>query len=69
MLLMDAPLDGVSATCYFDDVLIETVARSDCGDDAHPYPVGDFNEDCVVDFNDYALLVANWLICTDVNCP
>jgi hypothetical protein len=25
MLLMDAPLDGVSATCYFDDVSIEKI--------------------------------------------
>ena len=35
-----------------------------CGDLDHPYPVGDVNEDCRVDFADLAEMAANWLECT-----
>jgi hypothetical protein len=33
-----------------------------CGDDEHPYPVGDLTEDCVVNFEDFAMLADNWLV-------
>lgn len=32
-----------------------------CGDAAHPYPVGDMNQDCVVDFLDIAIVLNHWL--------
>lgn len=32
-----------------------------CGDDDHPYPIGDVNQDCRVDFYDLALVAAHWL--------
>lgn len=38
-----------------------------CGDPTHPYPVGDVNRDCRVDFRDVALLTENWLVCS-YNC-
>ena len=36
-------------------------AISVCGDINHPYPMGDLNQDCHVDFFDLALLCAHWL--------
>ena len=32
-----------------------------CGDADHPYPVGDLNHDCRVDFLDLAILAEHWL--------
>lgn len=32
-----------------------------CGDPTHPYPVGDINHDCRVDFVDFAILAQDWL--------
>jgi hypothetical protein len=32
-----------------------------CGDANHQYPVGDFDHDCVVGFNDFAAFAAGWL--------
>ena len=34
---------------------------SACGDYKHPYPIGDLNQDCSVDFLDFALISSNWL--------
>jgi len=39
-----------------------------CGDYKHPYPVGDVNKDCRVDFLDFAMLTVHWLDCT-WDCP
>lgn len=36
-------------------------APSCCGDEDHPYPEGDLNHDCRVDFKDLALLTSHWL--------
>ena len=36
-----------------------------CGDSSHQYPTGDFNEDCWVNFEDFAMLAANWLESSD----
>jgi predicted outer membrane repeat protein len=35
-----------------------------CGDSGHPYPVGDFNHDCFVDFRDFAQFADEWLVST-----
>lgn len=40
-----------------------------CGDGAHPYPVGDLNQDCTVDFKDFVKLAAKWLDCNDPAAP
>ena len=50
---------------YFDNIIIDDAPReappSPCGDYAHPYPTGDLTGDCEVNFEDLAMLVANWL--------
>ena len=43
---------------------IDAVAAVDpgqCGDENHPYPTGDLNEDCIVNIEDFAILANNWL--------
>ena len=44
-------------------------AGPECGDAEHPYPPGDFNQDCWVDVADFAILTATWLECTDLESP
>jgi len=39
-----------------------------CGDEDHPFPHGDLNEDCHVNLEDIDLLAANWMQCTDLEC-
>jgi hypothetical protein len=39
-----------------------------CGDPWHPYPVGDFNRDCKVNFADFATFSMHWLECTAPEC-
>lgn len=36
-----------------------------CGDGWHPYPTGDFNLDCLVDFADFAALTEYWMLDTN----
>jgi hypothetical protein len=36
-----------------------------CGDYKHPHPAGDLNEDCRVDFVDFAILAQDWLTGSD----
>jgi len=38
-----------------------------CGDYRHPYPVGDLNEDCRVNFHDFAIVAADWVDISDVS--
>jgi len=39
-----------------------------CGDECHPYPAFDFDEDCEVSFGDFALFAIHWLECTKPEC-
>jgi hypothetical protein len=39
-----------------------------CGDSGHPYPKGDLNQDCLVDFADFAEFADNWLVCNAPKC-
>jgi len=39
-----------------------------CGDECHPYPSGDVNKDCKVDFLDIAMVASSWLECTRPEC-
>ncbi|NIP25235.1 MAG: hypothetical protein GWN67_10970 [Phycisphaerae bacterium] len=34
----------------------------ECGDSNHPYPIGDMNHDCVLNFKDIATIANNWLV-------
>jgi len=45
-----------------------TVFTETCGDPWHPYPVGDFNHDCEVNFLDFATFSSHWLECTAPQC-
>jgi len=40
-----------------------------CGDALHPYPIGDLNFDCSVNFKDVAIIGLHWLECTRPICP
>jgi hypothetical protein len=40
-----------------------------CGDSAHPIPIGDLNQDCIVNFFDLAIFAQHWLECTRDVCP
>jgi hypothetical protein len=51
---------GSSATTEIDAI----ADVSCCGDYKHPYPVGDLNKDCRVDFSDIAVIALHWLECT-----
>ena len=62
------PSNGNSVS-YWDDISIEKVIADVCGDVLHPYPVGDLTQDCLVNILDFAELAANWMVCTDLNCP
>jgi hypothetical protein len=40
-----------------------------CGDNLHPIPIGDLNQDCIVNFFDLAIFATHWLECTRDVCP
>jgi len=40
-----------------------------CGDESHPILLTDFNGDCQVNFEDFAILVLHWTECTNPNPP
>jgi len=54
-----------------DGIVGETIigyALPQCGDPNHPYPIGDLNKDCRVNFLDFAMLTLHWLECTAPEC-
>ncbi len=44
------------------------VATKECGDECHPYPVGDVSKNCEVNLHDIALVAIDWLVCTKPEC-
>ncbi|MFH1614997.1 MAG: hypothetical protein ABIG61_07925 [Planctomycetota bacterium] len=58
-------------TIYTDNDWLDTPQTytivAGCGDQNHPYPQGDINKDCSVDFYDVAILSQDWVECTDPN--
>jgi len=50
-----------TVTAYF-------MATRECGDECHPYPSMDHNQDCIVDFKDFAIFCQSWLECTKPEC-
>jgi hypothetical protein len=59
----DDPGGGSGVTTEIDAI----ADVSCCGDYKHPYPVGDLNKDCRVDFFDFAILAQDWLTGSDWN--
>jgi hypothetical protein len=60
-----------STTVYMDEnksITAVFVDARQCGDECHPYPQGDVNKDCKVNFLDVAIVANTWLECTDPNC-
>jgi len=39
-----------------------------CGDYDYPYPEGDMNRDCIVNFKDFQVIAEHWLVCTKSDC-
>jgi hypothetical protein len=39
-----------------------------CGDYGYPYPVGDENHDCIVNFQDLGIIAEQWMVCTKPDC-
>lgn len=61
--IMYVRIEDDPATSYYTD--IDAIADvSACGDYKHPFPAGDLNFDCRVNFADFAILVGSWLECT-----
>ncbi len=54
----------VQASLGFAGELDAFADVASCGDCKHPYPTGDIDKNCRVDFRDFALLVEHWLECT-----
>ena len=44
------------------------VPEAACGDFGHPYPLGDFDNNCRVNMFDFAFFADNWLDCTAPQC-
>ena len=46
-----------------------TLATPECGDECHPnFLLGDHNHDCVINFEDIAMVASRWLNCTKPEC-
>ena len=58
-LEVSAPQASSNMT-YFDNFVV-TYGAPGCGDELHPYPVGDFSQDCKVNLFDLAIFAQNWL--------
>jgi hypothetical protein len=59
LLLITGPYIGESFGIVAH--VIKAVPEAFCGDPNHPYPVGDLNQDCRVDFLDLAILASHWM--------
>lgn len=52
---------GSSGETYVDDVCIAQLIPTACGDFGTEYNSADFNQDCVVNMDDFAFLAAYWM--------
>jgi len=50
-----------NGNCYYDNIVVTSEVGSVCGDANHPYPTGDLNQDCYVDFKDVDVFAGQWL--------
>jgi hypothetical protein len=39
-----------------------------CGDECHPVPASDFNQDCLVNWSDFTVFAEHWFACTAPAC-
>lgn len=46
---------------YYDNLKTTAPEPAACGDNDHPYPSMDLNQDCLVDLADFALFASQWL--------
>jgi hypothetical protein len=47
---------------YYDNIRVTSaIVGPVCGDTEHPYPAGDLNQDCYVDFEDVDVFAGQWL--------
>ncbi len=53
---------------YLDNITAASVPIPKCGDQNHPYPTGDLNQDCRVDLEDIGIIADGWLNCTAPEC-
>lgn len=64
--------NSANTTVFMDSDKIITavfVDNRECGDECHPDNLfGDYNHDCIIDFNDFAHFTNNWLVCTKPEC-
>lgn len=63
--------NSANTTIFMDTDKTVTAVFADgrqCGDECHPCPTGDFDEDCEVTFSDFALFASHWLECTKPEC-
>ena len=52
---------GLQAILDVNDIYTLPPSRPTCGDAENPWPVGDLNRDCSVDFLDLEILTSQWL--------
>jgi beta propeller repeat protein len=52
-----------------DDIYMARIPESCCGGTDHPFPTGDCDRDCCVNFLDLAVLASHWLEGTDQQPP
>jgi sialidase-1 len=60
-------ITSASATILMDsdkNITANYIDLRACGDQCHPIPIGDFDNDCKVTFADYMLFAQNWLVST-----
>lgn len=44
-------------------------SSSQCGDQCHPNDLfGDYDHNCIIDFNDFRWFTNNWMVCTKPEC-
>ena len=53
--------DSSAGRTNYSAVRVYVGVEPECGDDSHPYPVGDLDQDCGVDLRDFSMLAAHWL--------
>ena len=60
---------GYASEVYYDNIIMTGNYVAECGDVIHPNFDEDLSGDCKVDFFDFAMLAANWMVCTPIACP
>jgi hypothetical protein len=59
---------GVTSKCDIQITDTEIPFVPTCGFHGYPYPEGDLNHDCNVDFTDFAIMANKWMDCAAPDC-